>query len=210
MNDFKVFLLYFKTVGDDSAAPSKQYHLDKVIETNVRGETTINNSADLLNMAQALASKCAENIPDVKNLEMVLGRKKTVTDYRHLCDWLNKADSEPERRRLCTLVYVKDRNDPDFVWPVFLAGYDIRSENNRADMVKACQEISVRKMGKVPGRAFYADNIQIYYQSKENDKADEPFDIAYANLFFKEFAELKKDSASYTAFICPADKEPAK
>lgn len=209
MNDFKVFLLYFKTVGDDSAAPSKQYHLDKVIETNVRGETTINNSADLLNMAQALASKCAENIPDVKNLEMVLGRKKTVTDYRHLCDWLNKADSEPERRRLCTLVYVKDRNDPDFVWPVFLAGYDIRSENNRADMVKACQEISVRKMGKVPGRAFYADNIQIYYQSKENDKADEPFDIAYANLFFKEFAELKKDSASYTAFICPADKEPA-
>lgn len=210
MNDFKVFLLYFKTVGDDSAAPSKQYHLDKVIETNVRGETTINNSADLLNMAQALASKCAENIPDVKNLEMVLGRKKTVTDYRHLCDWLNKADSEPERRRLCTLVYVKDRNDPDFVWPVFLAGYDIRSENNRADMVKACQEISVRKMGKVPGRAFYADNIQIYYQSKGNDKADEPFDIAYANLFFKEFAELKKDSASYTAFICPADKEPAK
>ena len=165
MNDFKVFLLYFKTVGDDSAAPSKQYHLDKVIETNVRGETTINNSADLLNMAQALASKCAENIPDVKNLEMVLGRKKTVTDYRHLCDWLNKADSEPERRRLCTLVYVKDRNDPDFVWPVFLAGYDIRSENNRADMVKACQEISVRKMGKVPGRAFYADNIQIYYPS---------------------------------------------
>ena len=119
MNDFKVFLLYFKTVGDDSAAPSKQYHLDKVIETNVRGETTINNSDDLLNMAQALASKCAENIPDVKNLEMVLGRKKTVTDYRHLCDWLNKADSAPERRRLCTLVYVKDRNDPDFVWPVF-------------------------------------------------------------------------------------------
>lgn len=210
MNDFKVFLLYFKTVGDDSAAPSKQYHLDKVIETNVRGETTINNSDDLLNMAQALASKCAENIPDAKNLEMVLGRKKTVTDYRHLCDWLNKADSEPERRRLCTLVYVKDRNNPDFAWPVFLAGYDIRSENNRADMVKACQEISVRKMGKVPGRAFYADNIQIYYQSKENDKADEPFDIAYANLFFKEFAELKKDSASYTAFICPADKEPAK
>ena len=95
MNDFKVFLLYFKTVGDDSAAPSKQYHLDKVIETNVRGETTINNSANLLNMAQALASKFAENIPDVKNLEMVLGRKKTVTDYRHLCDWLNKADSEP-------------------------------------------------------------------------------------------------------------------
>ena len=110
MNDFKVFLLYFKTVGDDSAAPSKQYHLDKVIETNVRGETPINNSDDLLNMAQALASKCAENIPDVKNLEMVLGRKKTVTDYRHLCDWLNKADSEPERRRLCTLFYVKDRN----------------------------------------------------------------------------------------------------
>lgn len=209
MNDFKVYLLFFKSVGEDSAVSSKQFHLGKVIETNVRGETPIKSSDDLLNIAQALSTKCAENIPDVKNLEMVLARKKTVTDYRRLCEWLNRADSESERRRLCTLVYIKDRNDPDFSWPIFLAGYDVSNEDNRADMVKTCQEISVQRMGKVPGREFYADNIQIYYHHKEDDKANEPFDIAYANLFFKEFDELKKDSASYTAFICPADKEPA-
>lgn len=99
---------------------------------------------------------------------VVLVRPQILRNLVSMESWLHQ-NTDSDKRHICTRVFVHDKNDSSFVWPVFLQGLDVKDEKNREAMVKSCREISVSKMNG-SGHDCYAEDSDVYiFRSTDDD-----------------------------------------
>lgn len=88
--------------------------------------------------------------------QAIIVRPFVAERLARISGWLSSDNAKAERH-ICTCVFVRDKDDPEFLWPVISAGIDIKDENRRAIMLESCKEISLSYM-KGSGRNCYVDS----------------------------------------------------
>lgn len=98
---------------------------------------------------------------------VVLVRPQILKNLVSMEKWMHQ-NTDSDKRHICTRVYVHDKNDSSFVWPVFLQGLDVKDEKDRESMLKSCKEISVSKMNG-SGHDCYAEDSDVYIFRSTDD-----------------------------------------
>ncbi len=93
--------------------------------------------------------------------QIVLVRPDTMKILIGMEKWIHDKQAQSERH-ICTCVFVRDKNDPDFMWPIMATGIDVKDEKDRELMLESCKEIAISRMKNSSGRdCLVASDVHI-------------------------------------------------
>lgn len=133
----------------------KPYILQKLV-AKVNCDAT--NYSQFLHMLNDIKRQIHQKNTEAETVTVV--RPALLRLAKSMEDWLSPEDAG-RKRHIGTCCIIRDKNDPEFRWPVFMLGKDVADENNRQFMLDCCKKVSLSRVANMD-REIYVQDGDVY------------------------------------------------